>query len=113
MNPAGAAADPVGVAWFLLAVVAALPLFWLGFTGLAAAWSRPEYSHGPVIPCLSFYMFLREMRDVPPTGQPIDRGRGVFGARAGAGARALGNLELQITDIVFYAMIVWVSSAWC
>ena len=58
--------DPAGVAWFLFAVVAALPLFWIGFTGLAAAWARPEYSHGPVIPCLSFYIFLREMRDVPP-----------------------------------------------
>ena len=48
--PGGLAVDPAGVAWFLVAVVAGLPLFWIGFTGLATAWARPEYSHGPVIP---------------------------------------------------------------
>ena len=69
--PGGLAANPAGVAWFLVTVVTALPLFWIGFTGLAHAWVRPEYSHGPVIPCLSFYMFLREMRFVPPTAGPV------------------------------------------
>ena len=83
------AVNPAGVAWFLLAVVAALPLFWIGLTGLAAAWARPEYSHGPVIPCLSFYMFLREMRDVPPVSGAGHRPRpGRAGDRAGARDRA-------------------------
>ena len=100
--------DPAGVAWFLLAVVAALPLFWIGFTGLAAAWARPEYSHGPVIPCLSFYIFLREMRDVPPVSQPVtDRGRGVLVVGLALSIAAVGNL-VQIDDIVFYALIVWI-----
>ena len=73
------AVDPAGLAWFAVAIVAALPLFWIGFTGLAAAWARPEYSHGPVIPLLSFYMFLREMRDVPPAAGPVtDRRLGVI-----------------------------------
>ena len=86
--PGSLAFDPAGVAWFLLAVVAALPLFWIGFTGLAHAWARPEYSHGPVIPCLSFYIFLREMRDVPPMGAARHRPRpGRAGGRAGAGHR--------------------------
>ena len=48
------ALNPAGVAWFLLAVLAALPLFWIGFTGLAAAWARPEFSHGPVIPAAPY-----------------------------------------------------------
>ena len=65
------AVDPAGLAWFLLAILSALPLFWIGFTGLATDWSRPEYSHGPVIPLLSFYMFLREMREVPPATGPV------------------------------------------
>jgi len=60
--PGGLARNPAGVAWFLVAVAASLPLFWIGFTGLASAWAKPEYSHGPVIPVLSFYLFLREMR---------------------------------------------------
>ena len=106
--PGSLAFDPAGVAWFLLAVVAALPLFWIGFAGLATAWVRPEYSHGPVIPLLSFYIFLREMRDVPPTGQPIpDRGRGVLVIGLALSIAALGNL-VNITDIVFYALIVWI-----
>jgi exosortase D (VPLPA-CTERM-specific) len=101
------AVDPAGLAWFLVAILAALPLFWIGFTGLAAAWSRPEYSHGPVIPLLSFYMFLREMRDVPPaTGPVTDRRLGVAVTGLALSIAALGNL-VQIDDIVFYAMIVW------
>jgi hypothetical protein len=39
-----------GAAWLLVAVVATLPLFRFGLAGLAEAWSRPEFSHGPVIP---------------------------------------------------------------
>ena len=102
------AVDPAGLAWFLVAILAALPLFWIGFTGLAAAWSRPEYSHGPVIPLLSFYMFLREMREVPPaTGPVTDRRLGVAVVGLALSIAALGNL-VQIDDIVFYAMIVWI-----
>ena len=104
----GLAANPAGVAWFLLAVVAALPLFWIGFTGLATAWARPEYSHGPVIPCLSFYIFLREMRFVPPVAGPVaDRGPGVAVVALALAIATLGNL-VQIDDIVFYALIVWI-----
>lgn len=102
------AVNPAGVAWFLLAVAAALPLFWTGFTGLAAAWARPEYSHGPVIPCLSFYIFLREMRDVPPVAGPVtDRGPGVAVVGLALAIALLGNL-VRIDDIVFYALIVWI-----
>jgi exosortase D (VPLPA-CTERM-specific) len=102
------AVDPAGLAWFLVAVVAALPLFWIGFTGLAAAWTRPEFSHGPVIPLLSFYMFLREMRAVPPSAAPVtDRGAGVAVVVLALLVALMGNL-VRIDDIVFYAMIVWV-----
>ena len=73
-----AQADPragfAGPAWLAVAIVATLPLFWFGLAGLADAWSRPEFSHGPVIPLLSFYLFLREMKAVPPipaTGAPV------------------------------------------
>jgi hypothetical protein len=54
--------NPLGFAWFLLLVLAALPVFWLGFQSLAAAWITPEYSHGPLIPLISLYLFLRELR---------------------------------------------------
>lgn len=104
----GLAVSPAGVLWFLLAIVSALPLFWLGLTGLASEWARPEYSHGPVIPVLSFYMFLREMKFVPPPSAPVtDRWPGVAVIGAGLTLALLGNL-VQIDDLVFYSLIVWV-----
>jgi exosortase D (VPLPA-CTERM-specific) len=104
----GIALNPQGFMWFVLAVLAALPLFWLGLKGLAVEWSRPEYSHGPIIPVLSFYMFLREMKFVPPPAQPVaDRGIGVMVIALALAMAALGNL-VRIDDIVFYSLIIWV-----
>jgi exosortase D (VPLPA-CTERM-specific) len=97
-----------GIFWLVVAVGSTLPLFWIGLTGLAAEWSRPEYSHGPVIPILSFYMFLREMKGVPPAAAPISDGRtGVLVVGLGLSLATIGNL-VQIDDIVFYALIVWI-----
>ena len=99
-----------GAAWLLVAVVATLPLFRFGLAGLAEAWSRPEFSHGPVIPLLSFYMFLREMKAVPPIADPAapvtDRWPGVLVIAAALALAALGNL-VRIDHLVFYALIVW------
>lgn len=103
----GIVSSPAGLFWFTLCILATLPLFWLGFTGLVAAWSLPEYSHGPIIPILSFYMYLREMRAVPPTEQPItDRTPGVLILGAALALAMVGNLA-QINDLVFYALIIW------
>jgi exosortase D (VPLPA-CTERM-specific) len=98
-----------GLFWLGIAVVSTLPLFWIGLTGLAEAWSRPEFSHGPVIPVLSFYMFLRELKAVPPVPGPVrDRWPGVALIGLGLGLAVIGNL-VRIDDIVFYALIVWVA----
>jgi exosortase D (VPLPA-CTERM-specific) len=105
----GLALDPAGLAWLALAVVSTLPLFWFGLTGLAAEWARPEYSHGPIIPVLSFYMFLRETRAVPPAAEPVpDRWPGLMLIAAGLALALLGNL-VRIDDLVFYALIVWIA----
>ena len=105
---AGVALNAPGLLWLLMAVVAALPLFWAGFEGLAAAWATPEYSHGPIIPILSFYMFLREMKAVPPPLTPVtDRWPGVVVIACALVVALLGNL-VAIDDIVFYALIVWI-----
>lgn len=98
-----------GAAWLAFAIIATLPLFRFGLAGLAEAWSKPEFSHGPVIPVLSFYMFLREMKAVPPPGQPVtDRWPGVGVIIAALMLAAVGNL-VQIDHLVFYALIVWVA----
>jgi exosortase D (VPLPA-CTERM-specific) len=104
----GLPVNPAGLAWLAVAVLSTLPLFWFGLAGLASEWSRPEFSHGPVIPVLSFYMFLREMKAVPPVATPVtDRWPGVILIGIGLMLAVMGNL-VRIDDIVFYALIIWV-----
>lgn len=106
-SPEAAAPRPMGAVWLAAAVLAALPLFRFGLEGLAEAWSKPEFSHGPVIPCLSFYLFLKELKALPPpTGPVTDRWPGVAVIAASLLLALLGNLA-EIDHIVFYALIVW------
>ena len=106
---AGPVANPAGLFWFALTILSTLPLFRFGLAGLADAWSRPEFSHGPVIPVLSFYMFLREMKTVPPAAAPVtDRWPGVAVIGLGLAIALAGNL-VAIDDVVFYALIVWIA----
>jgi len=112
-GPFGAAAriagDRSGLVWFLLAVVAPIPLFWYGFDALVRAWGTAEYSHGPLIPLLSGFMFMREMTQVPPVDRPVrDRWPGYAIVLFALALAAIGNL-VQIADIVFYAIVIWVA----
>jgi exosortase D (VPLPA-CTERM-specific) len=98
-----------GPALLLLAVAAGLGVFSFGLAGLVDAWSLPEYSHGPIIPLISTFLFLREMRLVPPTTRPVtDRWPGVGVMMLGLVVGVLGN-EAQITHVVTYGFIVWVA----
>lgn len=101
--------NPLGLAFFLLLVVSAIPVFWLGFTSLAAAWSTPEYSQGPIIPLISLYLFLRELRATPaaPPGTVVNRVPGIAVIVFALGFAILGNL-VRIPDVVTYALIIWV-----
>ncbi len=101
--------NPLGLAWFALLVVASLPVFWLGFTSLAAAWSTPEYSHGPLIPIISLYLFLRELRQMPAdvADTPANRWPGIALIVFSLIFGIMGNM-VQIPDVVTYAFIFWV-----
>lgn len=105
-------AQPYGLAWFALLVLAPLPIFWLGLDSLARAWATPEYSHGPLIPIISLYLFLRELRTDQAAGiGPIDEARadrraGLLVVMAGLVLAIFGNV-VQIPDVVTYALIVW------
>jgi exosortase D (VPLPA-CTERM-specific) len=93
----------------ILAIASALPVFWSGTMALADAWATPEYSHGPIIPLISTFLFLREMRRGPPTSSPItDRWPGVAVVFLGLLIGVIGNLA-RINDIVMYGLIVWVA----
>lgn len=100
--------DLSGPGLTLLVVLTTLPLFWLGLTDLGRAWMTPEYSHGPLIPLISLYLFLRELRDMPAPAQtgPLKRWPGLLVIALSLVVAVLGNL-VQIGDIVAYALILF------
>ncbi len=96
-----------GAFWFALLILGSLPLFWIGFVSLAAAWSTAEYSHGPLIPVISLYLFLRELRRMPePDPAVTDRWPGLLVICIALLVAFAGNLT-RIPDIVTYAFILW------
>lgn len=97
-----------GPLMLLLLVAVSLPVFWLGLTMLGSAWLTPEYSHGPLIPLISLYLFLRELRDTPASSYtgPLRRWPGVVVIIFSLAVALLGNI-VQISDIVAYALIIF------
>lgn len=97
-----------GFLWFSLLLAGSIPIFWIGFVSFAKAWSTAEYSHGPLIPLISLYLFLREMRSLPPPKAFVqDRGPGLMVITIALLLALMGNLT-RIPDIVTYAFIIWV-----
>ena len=97
-----------GVAWFIIAVLGAAFYFAPGIDSLLTAWSTPEYSHGPLIPVLSAFLFLRHLKDVPVRHGPVtDRWPGVALLILALLLGGFGRI-IQISDFVAYAMIIWV-----
>ena len=99
-----------GPGWFALLIAAALPIYWIGFVSLGQAWLTAEYSYGPLIPLISTYLLLRELRRGPPpaTGTPADRRPGIALILLALVGGILGNL-VRIPDVVTYAFILWVA----
>lgn len=98
-----------GLLGFIALIAAAVPIFWIGFVSLGAAWSTAEYSHGPLIPLISLYLFLRELRRSPLPAETVsDRWPGVAVIALGLAVAILGNLAL-IPDFVTYGLIIWVA----
>lgn len=98
----------LGAVLFIGAVCAAVPVFWFGLVSLGDAWSTPEYSHGPLIPIVSAYLFLRDMRSIPYA--PVEtrnRWLGIWIVTFAMILALIGNLS-RIPDIVTYALIVWI-----
>jgi exosortase D (VPLPA-CTERM-specific) len=97
-----------GMIWLVIATVAAGFFFIDGLDALLEAWSLPEYSHGPLIPILSGLLFLRQLKEYPPKpGPKRDRWVGVIAILAAFAIGTVGKLS-NITDIVAYALILWI-----
>jgi exosortase D (VPLPA-CTERM-specific) len=97
-----------GPVWLFIATFLAGLYFLDGLEALTNAWALPEYSHGPLIPILSGLLFLRQLKEYPPEpGPKHDRWIGVAVIFAAFAMGTLGKLA-SISDIVAYAMILWV-----
>lgn len=103
-----ASLNPIGFGWFVFLLAAAVPIFWIGFVSLGKAWGTAEYSHGPLIPVISLYLFIRELRRSPLPNEVVsDRWPGVLFLVFALSIAVLGNL-MRVADIVTYAFILWV-----
>ena len=97
-----------GMFWLVVAVLGAVAFFGDGLNALLDAWQLPEYSHGPLIPVLSALLFLRQLKTEPvETGPVRDWGPGILVLVLALVMGALGRLA-NISDIVAYALILWV-----
>ena len=99
-----------GLGWFTLLILSAVPIFWIGFVSLGQSWMTAEYSYGPLIPLISAYLLLRELRHRPPapTGTPADHRPGIALILFALIFGIFGNL-VRIPDVVTYAFILWVA----
>lgn len=99
-----------GILVLLIAVVASGIFFQEGLEALLVAWQLPEYSHGPLVPVLSAFLFLRQLKEYPPTPGAIDdRMPGVYLLMFAVLFGLMGKLS-KIDDIVAYALILWVGA---
>jgi exosortase D (VPLPA-CTERM-specific) len=92
----------------LAAIVAAAAAYFIdGLGELALAWQMAEYSHGPIIPMLSFLLFLRHLKTVPPHHGAVDaRWTGLAVIVLSLLLGLVGKLA-RIPDIVAYSLIVF------
>jgi len=97
-----------GLFWLAIAIIGGGLFFSDGLDALLTAWQLPEYSHGPLIPILSGFLFLRQLKEVPiDPGPKSDRWVGFMVVLLAVTVGGLGRLA-NISDIVAYATIIWV-----
>lgn len=98
-----------GIFWLLLSIIGAAVYFQTGVIAFVEGWGTPEYSYGPLVPVLSAYMFLRQLRDMPADLGPVtDRGPGIAVLAFALLLGGVGRM-VQISDFVAYAIILWVA----
>ncbi|MEO9827673.1 MAG: VPLPA-CTERM-specific exosortase XrtD [Paracoccaceae bacterium] len=95
--------------WLIIAGIGITAFFWDGITSLYDAWSRPEYSHGPIIPLIAGYLLLRECRDASLKTDLENRVPGFVFLFFGLLVGLVGNLT-QIPYLITYGFIIVVGS---
>lgn len=96
-----------GGALVAILCISAVLFFQGGIVDLWTNWQTPEYSHGPLIPVISFYLFLRQLKTVPANPGPVtDRWPGVMVLALALLLGLAGNIA-QIEKITALALIIW------
>jgi exosortase D (VPLPA-CTERM-specific) len=97
-----------GPVWLAVALVAVLAFFWDGLVSLFAAWQRPEYSHGYIIPVIAIYLAFKRYK--PEAGASAGPSPWIglpalgFGLLIGLFGKLAG-----IPDIVTYGFLIAVA----
>jgi exosortase D (VPLPA-CTERM-specific) len=94
-----------GLACLLLTIVGLGLYFKDGIFSLFAAWAKPEYSHGPLIPLVAVFLILRELRDENTLSQKGSEVPGLVVTLIGLLVGLLGNLT-QIPYFITYGLLI-------
>ncbi len=90
----------------LIAILVGFALYFKdGIFSLLAAWEKPEYSHGPLIPLVAGFLILRELRDENPVTQKGSEIPGLLVVLLGLLVGLLGNLT-QIPYFITYGLLI-------
>jgi len=103
--------SPGGLALALAVFAAAVPVFGAGIVELADAWTRTEYSHGPVVLLMALWIGLRLLRDEPAHLREADATiiwPGTVLVGLGLIAGTIGTLA-RIGDVASYGLILWIA----
>lgn len=88
----------------ILALGAMIWMFWHGVSGFFEAWSREEYSHGPVIPFIAVFLIARQLSTTEPA-DPKGIWLGVLISIFGIFLGGIGTLS-NIADVTQYGLII-------
>ena len=91
--------------WLLVVIAGTAAFFWGGLVSLISAWSKPEYSHGPIIPLVACFLLLRDIRNKPLVLDNSGRKPGILLVALGLFVGLAGNLT-QIPYFITYGLII-------
>jgi exosortase D (VPLPA-CTERM-specific) len=105
----GTSARITSFAAISLAALSLIAISKAGIVSLFSAWSRPEYSHGYIIPLIAIFIFLQRSSFIMDVSKAVE-GKivAVCGTIIGVVTMVLGNLA-SIPDIITYGMLITIA----
>jgi exosortase D (VPLPA-CTERM-specific) len=94
-----------GLFWLGVCLVGMGIFFWGGILRILDSWTRPEYSFGPIVPFVSAYMLLYELRMRPPTADGGSRLPGLLIVLLGIALGFAGNFA-HVPHLSAYGLFI-------